>query len=209
MLNYIITDGHGSYIRKDSYSGKYVPIKNVMFAEKFEERCKAVNILKNGLSKQIRSQYSVKELEEKSPEEPVTNNVKKIETVLPAEVEKYTYTSQSDKWKDGVKQITVLISDAEKRKSELIEQLSYVDKEISDINHYIEFGKFNAYQGWLTFDMLRKKLVKRRQIKNELCVINELGSCSITSDMMSEIDSAITRLGNRKYKPRVLTQLFE
>ena len=117
--------------------------------------------------------------------------------------------SQTEKWVSGAETLTEFVMDAEKRKEELVGLLSEVDKEISDINHYIEFGKFNAYQGWLAFTMLQNRLRKRRKIKDELSVINQLGECKITSDMMIDIKNAIAELGNRKYAPRVLTQLFD
>ena len=90
-----------------------------------------------------------------------------------------------------------------------MQKLSEVDKEISDINHYIEFGKFNAYQGWLAFNMLRHRLRKRRKIKNELLVIQQLGDSKITSSMLQAIKKSIAEMDNRKYIPRVLNELFE
>lgn len=213
MIFYVITDGHGSYIRKDEFSGKYVPVRNASFAERFEQRCKAANVLKNAIGKNIRSKYKVVDIEEETvPISPTvrevnsSNNkdqvVKTIASEEPAE-------SQTEKWVSGAETLTEFVMDAEKRKEELVGLLSEVDKEISDINHYIEFGKFNAYQGWLAFTMLQNRLRKRRKIKDELSVINQLGECKITSDMMIDIKNAIAELGNRKYAPRVLTQLFD
>ena len=213
MIFYVITDGHGSYIRKDEFSGKYVHVRNASFAERFEQRCKAANVLKNAIGKNIRSKYKVVDIEEETApirltvrEVNSTSNkdqvVKTIASEKPAE-------SQTEKWVSGAETLTEFVMDAEKRKEELVGLLSEVDKEISDINHYIEFGKFNAYQGWLAFTMLQNRLRKRRKIKDELSVINQLGECKITSDMMIDIKNAIAELGNRKYAPRVLTQLFD
>lgn len=158
MIFYVITDGHGSYIRKDEFSGKYVPVRNASFAERFEQRCKAANVLKNAIGKNIRSKYKVVDIEEETaPVRPTVREVnsksnkdqvvKTIASEKPAE-------SQTKKWVSGAETLTEFVMDAEKRKEELVGLLSEVDKEISDINHYIEFGKFNAYQGWLAFTML-------------------------------------------------------
>lgn len=213
MIFYVITDGHGSYIRKDEFSGKYVPVRNASFAERFEQRCKAANVLKNAIGKNIRSRYKVIDVEEEMAHARPTVRevngstnknqvVKTIASEEPAE-------SQTEKWVSCAETLTEFVMDAEKRKEELVGLLSEVDKEITDINHYIEFGKFNAYQGWLAFTMLQNRLRKRRKIKDELSVINQLGECKITSDMMINIKNAIAELGNRKYAPRVLTQLFD
>lgn len=208
---YVITDDHGSYIRKDGYSNKYVPVRNKALAEKFSQRVKAANVLKNGVAKNIRSQYKVVEIEEDSTpvKKPPKEKPKKKDEIAKSIASEKCEEEQTDKWVSGTEQLKEFIVDAECRKEELINQLSEADKEITDIHHYIELGTFNAYQGWLAFSMLKQKLTKRRKIKNELRVINELGACKITSDMMADINNAINQLENRKYSPRVLTQLFD
>ena len=213
MIFYVITDGHGSYIRKDEFSGKYVPVRNASFAERFEQRCKAANVLKNAIGKNIRSKYKVVDIEEETapimPTVREVNSTSNKDQVVKTIASEKPAESQTEKWVSGAETLTEFVMDAEKRKEELVGLLSEVDKEISDINHYIEFGKFNAYQGWLAFTMLQNRLRKRRKIKDELSVINQLGECKITSDMMIDIKNAIAELGNRKYAPRVLTQLFD
>ena len=213
MIFYVITDGHGSYIRKDEFSGKYVPVRNASFAERFEQRCKATNVLKNAIGKNIRSKYKVVDIEEETA--PIRQTVREVNSssskdqVVKIIASEKPAESQTEKWVSGAETLTEFVMDAEKRKEELVGLLSEVDKEITDINHYIEFGRFNAYQGWLAFTMLQNRLRKRRKIKDELSVINQLGECKITSDMMIDIKNAIAELGNRKYAPRVLTQLFD
>lgn len=213
MTYYVITDGHGTYIRKDSFSRKYVPVRNEVCAEKFDQRSKAANILKNALGKNIRNGYKIEERfvvghidETESKCLPVTCDKNKVVKELANEP---IPDDQIEKWTSGVENIVEFITDAEKRKEVLTSQLSEVDKEITDIHHYIEFGRFNAYQGWLAFNMLRQRLKKRRRIKDELRIIVEIGECKITSDMMIDINNAINRLSNKRYVPRVLTQLFE
>lgn len=213
MILYVISDGHGSYIRKDEFSGKYVPVRNYSLAEKFQQRAKAANILKNAISKNLRSRYNVIAIEDEvtptTPTEKESNSPKTKDEIVKTIACEPIGENQSEKWTSGIESMTEFIMDAEKRKEEVVSQLSEVDKEITDINHYIEFGKFNAYQGWLAFNMLRQRLKKRRTIKDELLVLQQLGECKITSDMMIDIKKAVTELGNRKYAPRVLTQLFE
>ncbi len=101
------------------------------------------------------------------------------------------------------------IQSAEQRRNTLSAALSDVDKEISDINHYIEFGKFNAYQGWLAFNMLRGRLKKRRKIKDELQILVQLGECKVNSEMLADIKVAIGKLKTREYQPRKLNELFK
>lgn len=213
LIFYVISDGHGSYIRKDEFSGKYVPVRNYSLAEKFQQRVKASNVLNNAIGKNLRSRYEVIEIEDKStpaaPKAKEANKPQIKDDVVKTIACEPAGESQTGKWASGIDSMTEFIMDAEKRKEEVISQLSEVDKEITDINHYIEFGRFNAYQGWLAFNMLRNRLKKRRIIKDELLVLQQLGECKITSDMMIDIKNAVAELGNRKYVPRVLTQLFD
>lgn len=110
----------------------------------------------------------------------------------------------------NIDNFTDFIQSTEQRKEALLIDLSNVDKEISDINHYIEFGgKFNAYQGWLAFNMLRNRLKKRRKIKDELHILMQLGECKVNSTMLAEIKDSIVSLDTRKYQPRILKELFE
>lgn len=51
--------------------------------------------------------------------------------------------------------------------SEYPKKLSKVDKEISDIYHYIEVSNLDAYRGWKAYKLLKDKLIERRKIKDE------------------------------------------
>ena len=92
------------------------------------------------------------------------------------------------------------------RKASLQERHSTVEKEIIDIEHYIELSNnLNAYQGWLAYMMLRKRLKLRRQIKDEIMVLSEVDT--IMNGLKKTV-SQFNGLSNRKYEPRVLTDLF-
>lgn len=219
LVEYLLTDGHGSYIRHDTYSGKYVPVRNEALAEKWEQRSKAQNILKNGLAKQLRKKYHIqdvddgtgicnvqKESEDTTKEAVVADlHIDKVKEII----DKDCNESQLEKWKTGLDSIKDFVLDAEERKEELSKAMSDIDKEITDIQHYIEFNNMNAYQGWLAYKMLQNRLKKRRKIKNELQVLTQLGDCKIDSSMLVDITKAIEDMNNRIYTPRILTELFE
>lgn len=212
MIYYVIANESGYYIRKDEYSNKYVPIRNKNMAERWNQRAKAVNVLNNALSKTIRGSYKIIEIQEndeQSAKPDIQYYIKANESVASAITSEVYEDDLTGKWSAGINSMAEFVMDAEQRKEVLVQKLSEVDKEISDINHYIEFGKFNAYQGWLAFSMLRHRLRKRRKIKNELQVIQQLGDSKITSSMLQAIKKSIAELDNRKYTPRVLSELFE
>lgn len=219
MIQYILTDGHGSFIRYDTFTGKYVPIKNESFAEKWKQRDKAKNILKNCLTKQLQGKYHVDEVDDGTgicglPIKKTVSEVNAnatvdlhIDEVKQLIIEKFEDT-QISKWESGIETMSDFVQDAELRREKLAKDLSDVDKEIIDIQHYIEFNDMNAYQGWLAYKMLQNRLRERRKVKNELKILTQLGNCKVDSAMLGEIKNAIGEMDNRVYIPRKLTQLF-
>lgn len=208
-MKYYLGDKNGYYLRRDA-AGNFVPVKNILLADWWEQSSKAANILGSCVNKNLRSRYKVKAVEESiSQNSIIKTSVKPKEEFTRSIAKELIEEGETDKWVNGIEVMKNFIEDSEGRKDELTEALSEVDKEISDINHYIEFGKFNAYQGYLAFDMLKQRLMKRRKIKNELTVLFQLGECKITSDKLENIQRAISELDNRKYQPRVLIDLFE
>lgn len=213
MALYTITDGYGSYIRRDAFSGKWVPVRCRALAEEFDQRTKADRILRSSINKKLRKRYFVEEVESSNdPAKPGVKPpaIKKDKNDVVKKIASETIEEgQSDKWSSGVDDLMALMLDAEKRREILNQEMSLVDKEIVDIERFIEFGKFNAYQGWLAFSMLQQRLRKRRKIKNEIQILLQLGECKVTSSMMIDIQNAIKDLENQKYHPRVLMALFE
>ncbi len=212
MIYYVLSDRNGYYIRKDDFSQKFVPVRNKKLAEKWTQRVKAANILNNAIPKDIRGKFRIVEVEEKdaSPQkQELQETVTPKDNIAKAIADEPLEADQLEKWATGISNMANFAIDAEQRKEELVQKLSDVDKEVADIYHYIEFGTFNAYQGWLAFNMLRQRLRKRRKIKNELQVVTQLGECKITSAMLVDIKNAINEIGNKKYAPRALTSLFE
>lgn len=216
MAKFVLGDSNGSFIRRDNFSGKYVPVRNENLADVWEERYKAQNILKNGLNKKDKKRFHIIELDigitEKNKEPTVAEvNSEKanlhMETVKEISEQEIS-DNQIEKWQDGLEKFTAFVQDSETRKAELIELMSNIDKEVVDIEHYIELSNLNACQGFLAYKMLRNRLRKRRKIKNELQVLSQLGNCKIDSTMMKDVQDAIKLLEHKKYTPRVLVDLF-
>lgn len=222
IIEYALTDGHGSYIRHDIFSGKFVPVRNLSLADKWEQRAKAQNILKNGLCKKDKKRFHIIEIDDGKG---ITENTKKEVAVSEMNsesgeqdlhIEKVKELSdnlkedcQMDKWKSGIEYMKDFVLDAEARKEELSKEMSDIDKEITDIQHYIELNNLNAYQGFLAYKMLQGRLRKRRKIKNELHVLSQLGACKVDSAMLIDVQNAIKELDSRTYTPRILSELFE
>ena len=91
----------------------------------------------------------------------------------------------------------------------LSNQLSKIDKDIVDIQHSIEFYKYNAAEGYKAYKMLRDKLIERREIKKQIQIITFMKSKGITSDNLHAVVDYIANLDNEKYTPRNMPELFK
>lgn len=226
-MKYIITNGHGEYIRK-TFEGKYVKIRNFALAERWDRQDKAKNILKNALPKTIKKQFYVREIEENdsiSPRNKLETCCTKDQTDsessymgfckdknlsavtrLVAEPIKEDWIESIDSF---VGKMGEFVLDCRERKTDLIAALSQIDKELEDIAHYIEFNSLDACKGFKAYKLMHQKRNQRRIIKDELTILTQLGDCKLDSNDLEKVRFEIEKLGQRVYVPRALPQLFE
>lgn len=199
---YVITNGDGSYIHKDDTSGKYVPIRSFRKATQWDNILKANSVLNNSVPKAIRSNYAVELVK--------TEHIVEKESI--AVQNEICFRNIEDdnisEWVNKINTIKEVLSGSDSRQRELDEKLSNTDKEIVDIEHYIEFGKFNAYQGWMCFKMLQNLLKQRRKIKNEQQVLYLIKQCKINGDSITALSQTVSDIQNKCYTPRAFLELF-
>jgi hypothetical protein len=105
--------------------------------------------------------------------------------------------------------LEVLSKEIKDRKRELNTEISKIDKEISDIRHYIEFYPLSASNGYKMAKMLKDHLVKRREIKNELDIMSKVQMMSVGQVASGKGREIIGKTLDKHYTPRVLRELFE
>lgn len=103
--------------------------------------------------------------------------------------------------KDELRSMIQRIDEMAEYREYLNYAMSEIDKEIVDIEHYIEFNNLNAAEGYKAYKMLHDANVKRRNIKNCIEIVKHLD--------ISEIKEEINRQDRRTYHPRVRTELFQ
>ena len=201
MSQYVITDGT-RWIMRDR-RGKYVPTSCEALADTFGNK-EANSILQNNLSKALKSCFHLQKID-KPPElvKQITQEKVNENTETPLHSENIQY------WVDKVSGLNGLASEASHRKDNLLSQLSKIDQELSDINHYIEFVNLNAAQGYKAYKMIKDRRIKRRSIKNELDVLNIILGKKISETATDEIQKAISGMDKCTYEPRVLNELFD
>lgn len=201
LAQYVITDGT-RWVMRDR-NNKYVPTSNEALADVFGNK-EANSVYQNNLPKALKSVFHIQKID--TPQ-------KLVKQITHAEVQENTETvsvaENIQYWVDKISGLNGLASEALHRKEELINQLSEVDKELCDINHYIEFCNLNAAQGYKAYKMIKDRRVKRRSIKNELDVLNIILGKKISETATDEIQKAISGMDKRTYEPRVLNELFD
>ena len=201
MSQYVITDG-SRWITKNR-NGKYVPTTCEALADTFGNK-EANSVYNNNLSKALKSCFHV-EKTDKPPEliKQITQEKVNENTETPSNSENIQY------WIDKISDLNGLASEALHRKDNLLSQLSKIDQELSDIDHYIEFVNLNAAQGYKAYRMIKDRRIIRRSIKNELDVLNIILGKKISETATDEIQKAIYGMDKRTYEPRVLNELFD
>ncbi len=96
-----------------------------------------------------------------------------------------------------------------KRRNEPSRELSKVDKEISDIHHYIEFYSLSASRGYKMAKILKDCLIQRRAIKDETEMLNRISVMTVGHIGNGKGRRDLDKLNNKQYTPRILTELFE
>ena len=201
MSQYVITDG-SRWITKNR-NGKYVPTTCEALADTFGNK-EANSVYNNNLSKALKSCFRVMKVDN-PPElvKQITQEKVNENTETPSNSENIQY------WIDKISDLNGLASEALHRKDNLLSQLSKIDQELSDIDHYIEFVNLNAAQGYKAYRMIKDRRIIRRSIKNELDVLNIILGKKISETATDEIQKVIYGMDKRTYEPRVLNELFD
>lgn len=196
-MKFIIKCGSG-YVARQSNSSPYI-VTDKSKALVIESETKANNIMTT-LPKLMRQ----KGMELICEEDSVSSD---------SSDDKYVNSEYTPVDIDNVKSLICTLSDQFKtmqgNKSWLTEMESKIDKEISDILHYIEFYSFNACEGYKLAKELKELRLKRRDIKNQLEAISIISNH--TCNMLAEgrTNKALCNIENKSYTPRVLKEMFE
>lgn len=93
--------------------------------------------------------------------------------------------------------------------SEIKKTVGIIDREVSDITHFIEFNNLNAKNGYKIYKLLQTKLQERRKIKDDMSYMQIICSNKI-SDIVNNnlIDNHDKNLQNRTYIYKELDDNF-
>ena len=185
------------YIRLNDNGQPETCVKSA--AHKFTDT-KAKNILSN-LPKTLR-QFNFMLIDEldNSSEVIEIKPSKVISTKPSIKNENYIVPNTVTSWMDRIEKCNNLVTDAKHRKDELFEQLSDIDKDLSNCLHIIEMTKWKSgCDGYKEYKKIKQILEKRRVIKDELSVVQSLASCDINH---FSVDHVVNKLVDRSFAIR-------
>lgn len=193
-MDYVIKIGK-NYIGYDA-EGRYGEVDSISKALKGELH-RLSNIVNNSISPNKRSKCKVVAFTSIKPEPTVE---------APKHIAEVHDGSLFDSIFEDLKKIDLI--SFHKEQSELSKKMSRVDQEVADIQHYIEFNRLNAAEGYKAFKMLQDKLLERRVIKDDLAKFQILSSAKVSDIYDGTLESRIDEFYSRDYTPRVLKELF-
>ena len=119
--------------------------------------------------------------------------------------ENYILSGEIKRWIKRLGACDEIIKEAKNRREELLTLLSNVDKELSNKLHKIELEKSkNAYQGFMEYKQLKSIMERRRNIKDELMIVNKVLRMDFRHFDAESIDKAVKGLATRKFTLRIL-----
>ena len=204
---FVLTDGK-NFIKCET-NNKYKQTSNLSLAEIYDSQKIATNIMLNSIPKAWSRSYYVAEI--------IKGEIVQCNAPRPSKVQKprrevsYQYSNNfsNNKWCKRFLGLDEIFHDAMKRSKDLAQELSDVDAQIVDIEHYIEFTTLNARDGYKTYKKLKELLCLRRTLKFEHKVVNAINTNYSALGQIEKILATINDCNNSAYKPRNFVQLFE
>ncbi len=204
---FVLTNG-SKYIKCD-INGNYKQVNNLCIADTYETQKTASNIMINSLPKSLRYTYYVAEIIDgelvpcNSPYPPKITRIKGTKSF------QFENSCNDVKWCKSFMGLDRVFEEAEKRYKELPQELSDIEAQVIDLEHYIEFVSLNARDGYKIYRKLKELLNRRRILKYESKIVNVINKNKSVLEGVNNILFVIDECQNSAYKPRVLIDLFE
>ena len=192
---YILFDPNtNDYVCRAS-NGGYNICKGISQSALFSTEKGALNILNNGgIPKLIASKHTFK------PTRVTTKSGKAYKIINPAEpapVKAFDF-SAPEEIRKAADYLGRVMEDA----AGLSLSIANMDREISDIQHYIETKPLNAAQRSHIFKIYREKLAERRLYKNLQDITSTMENAHISEKNLKNIVYSVDGLDTKAYSPR-------
>lgn len=203
---FVISQGN-QYLAKEKGKSKLYFTKDIAHVFKWTNLKKAENFLCNSVPESIQENCQIVQIDIK----PFTVNKdllngSKTELLnnhaIPTSI---NYISVND-WIDYINNMLESYDDLSVPLINAQQECSKADRALSDISHFIEFGKFNCCQAYKIFELQQALLRYRRTAKDIVSVLENLSLNHKKSININ--DYSVYYSTERIYKPRVFNELF-
>lgn len=207
IKEYVLTNG--TKFIKRNFDGQYSQVNNLTLADTFKTQQSAKNFMLNSLPVQLSRSYYVAKVEDgqiirctvPKPEKPIH---KKYNVTY-----KQTTILDDSDWCKNFIGLDDVFKKALKRGSKVAQELSDIDLEICDLEHFIEFKTLDVFTGYKAYKKMHDLLVKRRELKNEHKIIGAINNNQVAAENISNILCVIKECKQQTYSPRKSPKLFE
>ncbi len=200
-MDYVIKSRKGVYIKLNENGA---PVTCPDHEKGIFEYSKAMNIT-NSLKKSLKKlNFKVEPLPDITPQ--INKEVINIFKRKVIENSDYEVSENVTKWIDRFGSCYDVLKDAEQTLKKLVVELENCDNELLDILHSIELETpKDLYGGWQMYKTIRENRKRRRNIKDETLIINDVLE-EIKPDCLDRerIKRAVDGLIGRKYTFRVI-----
>jgi len=161
---------------------------------------KAKNIIKNLPKPLQKFHFRIEAIPEIPKKEDPTTKPKVIENVG------YVPSSNVTQWIEKFGQCGDILNAAIERHSELVKNLSDLDKGLTDLLHSVELERpKDLFKAWIIYTDIRTNRRKRRDVKDELRIIRDVIHGVDPAVLQREhIKKSVDDLVNRKYIYRII-----
>lgn len=209
MAKYIITNGY-SYICDNLCD----TTKEIDKAKIFDKIKTANNVYRSSISKEYKLMgFQVREAgtgnSNSNNSVTINTNVNVSNTASSNDKINSSYTEVDiDDLKKSINDLSEKLTTLKGNKEWLLDEESNIDKQISDILHYIEFYNFSASDGYKLCKALKELRLRRRDVKNKIELISIINTHTCNNIANGNTNKAIDNLSKKQYVPRVLNDLF-
>lgn len=153
---------------------------------------------------------TLKRLNFKAEAIPETINENKVKGAVEQKTirkENYVVSDNILEWVEKFGICDDILKEAQRRRDELSQELSKIDKQFSNLIHEIELeGRVDLYGGWIERNRIKDNREKRRSIKDELMIVSSVLRMDFRNLDRDIINKAVLGLANRKFTYRIVEE---
>ena len=208
-LDYVIKNNKNVYIRINDKGSPVTCSKNDRTLFEYSKAKNILNCLPKTMKKMRFVVEAVPEIQNQKERVKIDEiqSIKEKSDLVVLKKENYILSKNISRWIEKFGICDDILKEAKSRKEELHIALSNSDKELSNELHKIELeNNKNACEGFYEYKKIKTILENRREIKDELLIIQNVIRMDFTSISSENVQKAVDGLAKRKFTLRLVEE---